>query len=180
MTHTASTLNATSKSIWTATRDIRKDIQSHLSNLLVYIMTNRDCSPAYYFTKLLTEERAGKSYSIIRAAAIKDWLEEGAFCRPHTDKKTNMKTYRLNKSALDELLAQGEEATAEYVKRWSATKWNEYKADPEFKGFDLDAAIKAAIKKAEEAVANDDLTEEQRKKVIVPADKLAALKALVA
>lgn len=162
---------------------IGTEIHLHLVDIMVDIAKNRNTGIAGHFLKLLMNvDKAGDSKAIVRADAIKNWLEAFAFAKFPIDKATGKVGDKLNKSMLDALTDPKEMAL--HIKTAKANPWYAYTtAKPFDNAIDVIAIIKGAVKKAEERKQAALLGNVNLKPGAVdniPDDLVDALKALVA
>lgn len=136
-------LNATSEMLVKASGTIDKRIASHLVDIAKHIngAGNGDVSAANYFFSLLS------STSGVRKDAVGNWLMAYAGCSWNQDKK---KFGRKKDFTFSEQLA-------------TENPWYKFTPQKEFKPFDLDAAIKALLKRANNAL--EDTENEGKHKV---------------
>lgn len=172
----AKTIRARSIEINKAARTLGKDIQSHIVTIARHILSeesNGDTSLATHFVTLLNEKREGQSNSIVRSTAVKNWFETFAACT-WGKTKDGKEGFKLNKKMRDHLLANSSDMK-EHMTSAIRTKWNELTPEKPFQVFDLDAAIAALVKRAEEK-AQEETPEGKHHKI--SAEKLELLKSL--
>ncbi len=170
MTNATKEINARSNEISKNAKSLGKEIHSHLITIAYHVGNHRDTSVATTFLKLLHD--ADKA--VVRSDAVKNWLEAFAFVT-WGKQKDGKDGFKLNKSAHESVMSDAGEARAHF-KTANANPWNKYTKAKPLQSFDLDAAIKAAIKRAETAQDNPA----DFKEVKIDDTKLAALKALIA
>lgn len=173
---TVNELNARSAELHKTTRDVAKDIQAHLVDLMKYTAAKRDCTPAFKFLSMMEGQKDGRKYSIVRSACIKKWLEEYAFCVPGKSAKGNP-TYKLATKRLESLDSK---ALLAHFKAAEKADWWKMEEEKEEKPIDLDKLIAALIKRVESKLDDNEVPEEVKAKYNVDQAKLEALKALVA
>lgn len=169
----AQEIKARSIEINKSVKAIGTDIHNHLLSIMKHIAEHRDTTLATHFLNLMVNnDKAGDSRSIVRADAVKNWFEAFAFVT-WAKAKDGKAAFKLNKTALDSL--DTAEAMKEHVGMAKANPWNVYTKAKPLASFDLVAAIKAAVERAEKAQKNP----EDFKSVKIDADKLATLKSLI-
>lgn len=139
-----------------AARLLGKDIQSHLVDIAKHILSvesNGDVSLATHFVTLLNEKKEGESRSVIRSVAVKNWLETFSACVWGKD-KSGKEGFKLNKDMRNFLLSNPKDMTI-HMKDAATTKWNELTPEKPFVSFDLNAAIAALIKRAEDKLGEE-------------------------
>ena len=174
-------IKARSVELSNSVRSIGKEIHTHLCDIMKFIASpeaNGDVSTATHFLTLLMNEKEGESRSIVRADAVKNWLEAYAFCKWGKD-KSGKAAFKLNRKALDSVISD-KDALRVHFKEAAGNPWNVFTKAKPFTFFDLDAAIAALVKRAENAPDIPAELVEAGKSHKIPADKLAALKALAA
>lgn len=159
------------------------DIHNHLVSIMLDIIKNRNTGIAAHFLKLLMNaDKEGNSKSVVRADAVKNWLEAFAFFKYPLDKKTGKRADKLNKTALDSLLTPAD--IAAHIKTAKANPWYKYtSAKPFDAALDIVAIIKGAVKRAEDRKVAALKGEVHLKPGAVdnmPDEMIDALKALVA
>lgn len=164
----ASELKARSIEINKSAKTLGKEVHTHLMHIAKHIAMSRDTTLATHFvTLLMNKDAEGESRSIVRADAVKNWLEAFAFC-VWGKQKDGKEGFKLRSEALANI-EDTHFATA------AANPWNEYTKAKPFAIFDLDKAIEALIKRAEEK-QGEECPEGKAHKIA--AAKLEALKAL--
>jgi hypothetical protein len=175
-------LKARSAELAKSVRSIGKEIHTHLCDIMKHIASkeaNGDVTPATHFlTLLMMNDKEGESRAIVRADAVKNWLEAYAFVTWSKD-KAGKAAFKLNRKALDSVVSDND-AFRTHCKEAASNPWNVYTKAKAFTFFDLDAAIAALVKRAENAPDVPLELQEAGKHHKIPADKLAALKALAA
>lgn len=161
---TIAQLNARSIQLGKSSATLANNIHLHMVDIIQHFKAHGDATAA---TTLYTV-----MHSAIRRKAIVTWFEfYGGMkfvAESKKDNKVKPAHFIRNKDiSFDDidLEAAGNESP-----------WD-LEPEPQFKGFDLMAQVKALIKKAEK-MAEAEVPEDQKDKVIIPSDKLAALKAL--
>lgn len=163
-------INAKSAELSKSAKELGKEIHSHLITIAKHVAEHKDTSVATVFLNLMhNQEKA-----IVRSDAIKNWLEAFAFVT-WGKQKDGKEGFKLNKSAYESVTASKEETT-KHFKLANANPWNKYTKAKALTSFDLEAAIKAVLKRAENAHDNPA----EFKEVKIDEEKLNALKALVA
>lgn len=137
-------LNARSETLIGASKQVDKAIAHHLAQIANHVngKGNGDTSAVNYFWSLLT---AGKT-SGLRADAIGNWLL--AYCGVTYNDKTK-KYGRKKDFQYSEQLA-------------TENPWYSFTKQAEFKPFDLEKALKALLKKAENALADTEHANEHK------------------
>lgn len=164
-------------------KSVGKDIHDHLVTIMQDIAKNRNTGIARHFLELLmNNDKAGDSKAIVRADAVKIWLEAFAFVKFPIDKAKGKRTDKLNKSMLDELKEPA--AMAAHIKTAKANPWYAYTtAKPFDNPLDIIAIIKGAVERAEKrqaAAAKGEVHLKPGSKDNLPADVIDGLKALIA
>lgn len=162
-------------------RSIGKEIHTHLCDIMKHIASkeaNGDVTPATHFLNLLMDVKEGESRSVVRADAVKNWLEAYAFVTWGKD-KSGKAAFKLNRKALDSVVSDND-AFRTHCKEAASNPWNVFTKAKPFTFFDLEAAIASLIKRAEDAPEIPADLQAAGKAHKIPADKLAALKALAA
>jgi hypothetical protein len=176
---TVKEIRARSIEIHKSTRDIAKQVHEHLLTIMGHIVAHKDTTVATHFYMLLAEvsKSDGKSYSVIRASAVKEWLETYAFCR-FGKQKNGQPGFLLANKAYDAFFGDdGKLIIAEYAKHVASAKgnpWHKIKADETFKPFDLMVQLASLVKRAE-TKAKEDRKGPNGETDSIPADILAAL-----
>lgn len=165
-------LKARSIELATSARQLGKDIHTHLMAIARHIASpeaNGDVSLATHFvTLLMMKDKEGESRAVVRADAVKNWLEAFAFCQ-WGKTKDGKEGFKLSRTRLDEI-------TADHFKVAASNPWNVYTKAKPFQIFDLDAAMKALLKRAKEK-AEEQTPEGVKHKIDV--DHLAKLEAMI-
>ena len=176
-------LNETTKAIVSNIANVGKEIQNHLVDLMISISATRNTAPAERFLSgvmLLSANKDGskpKMQSIVRATAIKFWLETYGFCSYGKSKKTGKFGMQLNGKGTNGLDTMTQDQLGEHFKIAAKAIWNKITPEKAFMVFDLDARLTATLKAAKEALEATDMPEGKTHKV--NADRLAKLEELV-
>ena len=186
----AKTLNKATDSLVKSGKDWRREVHKHMVNILDYVSESRDVTPAYrLFSKLSEMDKESKSRSHIRSNLVRIWFERFAFCR--VDTKATKPGFKLAATTLNGMVAgenDSHETMRDKAEAFRAHR-NEAKATPfwtlESKSdneptFDLDKLLESLIKRVDEALSAVSAGTRTAEKVKVNADRLAALKAIVA
>ena len=156
------------------------EIHNHLVVIMTDIVKNRNTgNAAHFLTLLVANDKEGNSKSVVRADAVKNWLEAFAFVR--FGNKDGKLTDKLNGKALDSLVDPKEMAA--HVRTAKSNPWYNYTTAKPVVPFDIIEAIKSAVKRAEDRetkVAAGEIVLPAGKVDNIPHDFLDALKALVA
>lgn len=176
-----SVIEARSVELSNSVKAIGVEIHNHLCDIMKDIAKNRNTGVAAHFLSLLVaNDKEGNSRSVVRADAVKAWLEAFAFCR--FGSKDGKLTDKLNGAALESVLDV--KAMADHVKTAKANPWNVFTKAKPFVNFDLLAIIKGAVDRAdlrEKATKTGELKiPEGAKADNIPADVLAKLRELIA
>jgi len=157
------------------------DIHKHLVAIVKYIHSSEasgDVTLAthYYQGFRNVDKETGANRSVIRAEAIKAWLSDFGgltFGKFKTAKGGEVEGFRRSAERFDPITAD----MANHTKVMMATKWMDYKQEKPENVFDLDKAIAALIKRAEEKVGGKTA---EGKAHIVQVQRLKALKDVIA
>lgn len=155
-------------------KEIGKAIHLHNMAITRHIIATRDVTLATHFVTLLMNNKDGESRSIVRADAVKNWFEAFGFCT-WAKTKDGKAGFKLAKTALDSL-SDPDEMKA-HIKLASANPWNVYTKAKPFQIFDLEAAIKSLVKRAEDKANETGPNGEHHKVNTVVLESLKALAA---
>lgn len=122
------------------------EIHKHNVVLMKHVVEHRDVSVLTHFINLLMmNDKDGNSNSVIRAVAVKNWMEVFAFGK--WTSKDGKGSFKLNKTMLD---AMSPDELKAHVRVAAATPWNKLTKEKPFPIFDFDAALASLIKRANE------------------------------
>lgn len=159
---TIAQLNARSSVLASRSSKVAEDIHLHMVDIVEHFKAHGDATAATILHNVV--------HSAIRKNAIKNWFE--AFggmkyvAESKKDGKVKPEHFIRNKAVPFEQI--------DLEVAFENTPWD-FTPEPKFKAFDLEAAIKAAIKKAEKALEDTEHAGEHS----VPASKLEVLRSLV-
>ena len=152
-------LAARTKQLSDTSAKFAMDCHNHMVDIVEFIKATGNVTPATDFINAMSGST--------RKDAIKNWFTVHGGCSAKIDAEAGKITFSRNKKVtLEGIDIEGAKAESP----WTLTK------DAAFKSFDLIAAVNAILKR----VDNLETPPEGAKAHNVPADKLAALKALVA
>lgn len=187
----AKALNNTSKQIGKDAKAFGRRIHTHLIAIAKHVLAHRDATVGGVFLKeMMDVDKEGNSRSVVRSEAIKNWLEAFGFCKWVKD--GDKQVMKINKKMLDAVSGNLDE-TRKHFKEANATPWNKLTPEKPFNGFDLDAALKAVLTRAEAADKKardyalehglpegyETVDEFVADKVKMPTEHMAALKKIV-
>lgn len=139
-------IRAKSIEIAATAKDIGKVIHTHCMNIARFIASpeaNGDVTTATHFlTLLMNKDKEGEKRSIVRADAVKNWLEAFAFVT-WGKTKDGKEGFKLSRDRLNA-------AEPDHFKVAGGNPWNVYTKEKPFSIFDLDKAIAALVKRAAE------------------------------
>ena len=169
-------LKSRSLEISKAAKAVGKDIHKHLVNLMVHAFENKDVSTFTHFRSLLEmKNKDGESHSIVRVKAVADWINVFGIA-VYGKTKDGKDGYTLN-AKMHAALAADKNEWKEHLKQAKATPWNKLSPEKPYSVFDLDKALAALVKRAEEKADETGPNGEKNK---VDTARLDALKALLA
>lgn len=174
MTIDAKSLKIRSDEIVSISRNLDKDIHTHVVNILKFITSpeaSGQVSPATYFLMKLHN----KGLTGARVDAIRNWFE--TFGPLKWESKDGKEGFKVRAEKMKEFQAN----SAAMLKQANATPFFKLQKAKVEVGFDLDTAIAALVKRAEEKLGQkytDKNGKEHEHKVSI--EKLNALKAIAA
>lgn len=163
-------IKAKSTELAKSAKNIGVEIHKHLLTIAKHTADTRSTATAEHFIKLLWNGNAKSKSAIVRTDAVKNWLEAFGFCR-WGKKKDGIDGFKLNTAALDSLAGD----TKEHFKNAASNPWFKFTPEKPYQTFDLDAALKALIKRAKEKQSEVGPNGEKNK---VNVNVLAALESI--
>ena len=173
---TAKELNTRSNELVSVSRNLDKELHKHLCNIVEFITSeeaNGNILPATH----IVEKLFNKGQTSVRVDSITTWFAAFAPITWTKGKDNQKDGFKLNPNKLADF-NENRQASLKSAKAMPFYKFTKAKVES---AFDLDAAIAALVKKAEEKQGHS-ITNAKGEKVDhkVSADKLASLKALIA